>query len=379
MTDFTPYIEVKINGSTYRDEVDINTLSITGGRISNGYQPEPMVANIDILPNDYIDFKLMESVEITVTNPATSSASWIFWGYISDINYNFYSYGNGKGIRRYSITALDPTSTLSFATFGTSPTIAQDVAGAQIGQALSYWDYAAVIGVRWTTSPTSSPTINDTAGSTFELDAINPAATDSVGDFITETASQVNGCFYFNPIDQKIWFDGVNRRAGRTAYTLGLNEIRPDVNLTQSVGMIINASRVTRSGTDATNSNTTSKTQFGKRTFTRDTRLHSLTDAQTKAANYMTSFSNVSAGSLVKRWRPTTVSVDLHNPDLDDTKRNSLINTFCGKRVNVVVPDPDTTSSTMTLNCFIEGWTWTFAPKQMTLTASLALTNDNLE
>lgn len=380
MTAFTPDVYVIVNGSSYQAEIDVTTLSITGGRSSNGYQPDPMVATFDLVPaSGYLNHQLMNEVQIQVTNPYTSTAITLFFGYIQDINYNYLAYGNGVGQRRYSITAMDPTATLSFASFGSAPTITQDVAGAQIGQALSYWSYASVIGARWTTSPTTSPSINDTSGSTFELDAINPSATDSVGDFITETASQVNGCLYFNPIDQLIYFDGVNRRAGRTAYSLGLDQIRPDINLSQSLGMVVNATRVNRQGTDATNSNATSISNFGKRTFVRDTRLHSLTDAQTKAANYLTSFSNVSSGSVVKRWRPSTISVDLHNPELTDIKRSSLLNTFCGKTVDVTVPDPDTDTGTMVLNCYIEGWSWSFGPKQLTFTGSLSLITDSKE
>jgi hypothetical protein len=379
MTAFSPDLYVKVNGNTYQTEVDANTISITGGRISNGYQPEPMVATFDILPTDYYDFKLMESVEIEVVDPSTSSAVTIFYGYVQDINYNFFAYGNGVGQRRYTITAMDPTATLAFASFNASPTISQGNAGEQIGQALGYWDYASVVGLCWSTSPTLVPSINDQSTSSFVLDAINPAQTDIIGEFITETASQVNGCFYFNPIDQQIYFDGVTRRTGRSAYTLGFNEIKPDINLSQSVGMVLNSILVTRSGADSTATGTTSKTTFGKRRFQRDTRLHLSANATTKANNYLTSFSNVSSGSVIKRWRPSTISVDLHNPELTDAKRSSLINTFCGKRVNVTVPDPDTTSGTMTLNCFIEGWTWNFGVNQMSITAQLALTNDNLE
>lgn len=377
MTAFDPTIQVIINGGLFGDEIDITTLNITGGRTSNGYQPEPMQAIIDLIPSSgNITYSLMDEVEIQVIDPSTSNPVTIFWGFIQDINFGFAFMGNAVGQRKYTIVALDPTSTLPFATFNASPTIAQANAGRQIGQALSYWDYASMIGVRWSTYPTLSPTIDSNGGATFALDQINVTTTDNVGEFIAETASQVNGCFYFKPQDKQIWFDGVDRRKNRTAFTLGYNEIKPDITLTQSVGMIMNKVLVTRAGTDASNSNSTSINEFGERSFTRDTRLHDLADATTKAANYLSAFSGVSSGSLVKRWRPTTISVDLHNPDITDSKRSSLLNIFCGTPVTVTVPDPTDGISDLVLSCYIEGWQWTFGPKQMSLTASLALKTD---
>ena len=380
----TDSVQVIINGSIYGSELDVYSLSVTGGRTSNGYQPEPMQANFDLIPSTgYLSYNLMDEVEITVTDPSTSNNVTIFFGYIQDVQFNYALYGNGVGQRRYSITALDPTATLQFAKFNGSPTINQASAGAQIAQALSYWQYPPIMDsgggvLRYTTSPTSNPTINDQSGSTYDLDQINMTSSDNLGEFIIETASQVNGCLYFKPQNKMLYFDGVARRSGRTAFQLGYDEIRPDITLTESIGMVLNKVLVTRTGTDASNSNTTSITEFGRRDFTRDTRIHNLTDAQTKAANYLTAFSNVSSGSVVRRWRPSTISVDLHNPNLTHAKRSSLLNVFCGSTVDVNVPDPTGvgTFGKMTLNCYIEGWQWSFGPQQLTFTATLALISD---
>lgn len=383
MTAYSPIIQISVNGSLTGDEIDVNTLSITGGRANTGYQPDPMVATVDLLPStSYPTYDLNDELEIQIIDPSTSLGVNIFKGYISDINFNYYAFGNGNGQRRYTITAQDPTSILAFQSFypGT-PSFVQNDAGMQLALGLGYTNFStmSIFGtLPYTTYPTLSPTIDSAPGATYDLDAISPAQTDIIGDFCRDTANMVNGVMYYKPQDGMIWFDGVTRRSGRTAFTLGSNEIKPDINLSRSIGMIINRAKVTRAGGDKYASSTTSQNIFGRRWYQTDTRLHLASDAQTKATNIVSAFAGVSAGVQAKVWRPSTITVDLHNPNLTDAKRSSLINVFCGSRVDVTVPDPENVGSMgqITLSCYIEGWTWSFGMKQASITMNLALVSD---
>jgi hypothetical protein len=238
----------------------------------------------------------------------------LFNGLITDISFSYRNYSNGNGIPTYTITGLASIGTLEWNSC-TPRTISIDYAGAQILDMMSDWGIGSLFNNADTYNSTTMP---QTGGAL--LTAITLTSTDNVYDVIRDAASSAGGTFY-DRADGTIWYDRRADRNDRSAFSLSTSDLDSSVSFTRSITAIGNSVTVARPGTDATASDSTSIGKFGKRAGSRNTRLNSLTDAQTLANSFI-------AGFKSPVWRPDNISCTLTNPDMTDATRANLLGVF---------------------------------------------------
>ena len=362
MTSWTPTIYLTNGASTpvdYTAHAEIQSINIAGGRYDTTSQPTGRVLTVTLTP-------LTSFTPPTIADPLQmytiigGYAHDLFNGIITDITFSYRNFGNGNGIPTYTITAIAAICTIEWNTCTPTISYSQDYAGAQILAMMSDWQLNAK--TNYTYDFTTMP---QTGGAV--LDSVAPASTDNLYDVIRYTAQSAGGVFY-DRADGSIWYDRRADRNSRSAFTLATNDIDASVSFTRSLTAIGNSVTVSRTGTDATASDSTSIGKFGKRHGIRDTRIHNLTDAQTLANSFI-------AGFKSPVWRPDNISCTLTSPDMTDTTRANLLDVFCGSKVTIPVPS-EIGGGTATY--FVENFTWTVGVGYLNVSLGLAPTNDSI-
>jgi hypothetical protein len=359
MSTWTPTLTLT-NGAaipvSYTDHAEIASINIAGGRYDTTSQPTGRTMTVQLTP-------LTSFTPPTIADPIQlytqvgGYAYDLFNGIITDISFSYRNFGNGNGIPTYTITAMAAIGTLEWNTC-TARTISIDYAGAQILSMMSDWGL--------TNQPNyNSTTIPQTGGAL--LTAITLTSTDNVYDVIREAAQSAGGVFYDLPTGD-IYYDRRADRNSRSAFSLSTSDIDSSISFTRSLTAIGNSITVARPGTDATASDSTSIGKFGKRYGVRDTRLNSVTDAQTLANSYI-------AGFKSPVWRPDNVSCTLTSPDMTDATRANLLGIFCGSKVTIPLPS-EIGGGTATY--FVENFTWTTGVGYLNVSLGLAPTNDSI-
>ena len=342
--------------TSYSNHAEIQSISISGGRYDTTTQPTGRTMTVQLTP-------LSSFTVPTIADPLQlytqvgGYAYDLFNGIITDISFSYRNYSNGSGIPTYTITAMAAIGTLEWNSC-TPRTIALDYAGAQILAMMSDWGL--------TNQPNyNSTTIPQTGGAA--LTAITLTSSDNVYDVIREAAQSAGGVFYDLPTGV-IYYDRRADRNNRSAFSLSTSDIDSSISFTRSLTAIGNSITVARPGTDATASDSTSIGKFGKRYGVRDTRLNSLTDAQTLANSFI-------AGFKSPVWRPDNISCTLTNPDMTDATRANLLGVFCGSKVTIPLP---TELGGGTATYFVENFTWTTAVGYLNVSLGLAPINDSI-
>ena len=358
MTAYTPEYGLYYNSLDQTANCEIESVTIYGGRYDTVTQPTPRVATFQITPlGSFTAPNLGDEIYLNVLG---FYGYPIFYGFVTDVTFSYRNFGNGNGIPTFQVTATAHIATLDWNTCTPSVTYSLDYAGAQILAMMSDWQQ----GNRGTVTYNST-TMPQTGGAT--LDAVTPTDTDNLGDVIRYTASSAGGVFY-ERANGDVYYDRRADRNSRSAFTLSASDIDSGVSFTKSITAIGNSITVARTGTDATASDSTSISKFGKRDGIRDTRLHVLSEAQTIANSFI-------AGFKSPVWRPDVISCNLSNPDMTNTTRANLLDVFCGSKVTIPIPS-EIGGGTGTY--FVENFMWTLGVGTLTVTLGLAPTNDSI-
>ena len=358
MTAFTPVYSLYINLIDQSANCEIQSVSIYGGRYDTFTQPTPRIATFQITPlGSFTAPNLGDEIYLNVMG---FYGYPIFYGFVTDVRFSYRNFGNGNGIPTFEVTAAAHITTLDWNTCTPSINYSLDYAGAQILAMMSDWQMGNRGSVNY-----DSTTMPQTGGAT--LDAISPTSNDNLGDVIRNTASSAGGVFY-EKANGDVYYDRRSDRNSRSAFTLAASDIDSTVSFTKSITAIGNDITIVRTGTDATASDLTSISKFGKRSGSRDTRLHVLSEAQTLANSYIAGFKSAV-------WRPDTITCNLSNPNMTDTTRANLLDVFCGSKVTIPIPSAIGGS---TGTYFVENFAWTLDVGHLTVALGLAPTNDSI-
>jgi hypothetical protein len=339
MTTFTPSFALDTDTQNLVDWCEVQSVSVYGGRYDTMTQPTPRVLTAQLTNwgtgGSFVPPNIGDNIKFAETNLNVT----LFYGFITDITFSYRNYGNGNGIPTYTVTATSHIASLDWNHCTNGVSYSLDYAGAQILAMMSDWGLSNRGTVTY-----SSTTMPQTGGAT--LDAVSPADTDNLGDVIRYTAQSAGGVFYERS-NGNVYYDRRVDRQNRTAIVLTNDDIISDISFTKSITAIANDATVVRTGTDATASDSTSIGKFGKRSGSRDTRLHLLTDAQTIADSLIAAFKS-------PVWRPDTVTVSLQNPAMTDSVRSAIATVFCGSKITIPIPS-DIGSGTATY--YVENFT----------------------
>jgi len=359
MTTYTPSFQLDTLTDNLANYAEIDSVSIYGGRYDVMSQPTPRVLTAQLTVTDSTGFtvptigdpiKLYESV-LAVT---------VFYGLITDITFSYRNFNNGTGTPTYSITAIAHVATIDWNTCTPSVSYSLDYAGAQILAMMSDWQLTNRGTVNY-----DSTTMPQTGGAL--LDSVAPSDTDNLGDVIRYTANCAGGVFYERS-NGDIYYDRRVDRQNRTTITLTSDYINSDLTFTKSITAIGNDITIIRTGTDQTASDSTSIGKFGKRSGSRDTRLHDASAALTLAQTFISGFKS-------PVWRPDAVRINLHNPALTNTIRTSLATVFCGTKITMPIPSP---IGSGTATYFVENFTLQLGRGTFDVTLGLAPQNDSI-
>jgi hypothetical protein len=360
MTVFTPSFALETDTQNLVDWCEVESVTVYGGRYDTMTQPSPRVMTAQLTNwgtgSSFVPPNIGDNIQLDETNLNVT----LFYGFITDITFSYRNFSNGYGVPTFTIMATSHLASIDWNTCTPSINYSLDYAGAQILAMMSDWQCTNRGTVTY-----NSTTMPQTGGAT--LGAVNPTDSDNLGDVIRYTAQSAGGVFYERS-NGDIYYDRRVDRQNRTAIVLANTDIMSDISFTKSITAIANDATVTRSGTDATASDSTSIGKFGKRAGTRDTRLHLLTDAQTIANSFISAFKS-------PVWRPDTVTVSLQNPNMTDSVRSAIATVFCGSKVTIPIPS-DIGSGTATY--YVENFTLQLGKGTLDVSLGLAPVADSV-
>jgi hypothetical protein len=342
--------------TSWSNHAEIQSINISGGRYDTTTQPTGRTMTVQLTPlTSFTPPTIANTIQLYTE--VGGFAYDLFNGLITDISFSYRNYGNGNGIPTYTITAMSAIGTMEWNTC-TPRTIASDYAGAQILSMMSDWGLTNQPDYNSTTMPQTGGAV---------LTAITLTTSDNLYDVVRGCAQSAGGTVY-ELATGDIYYDRRIDRSNRTAFSLSTSDIDSSVSFTRSLTAIGNACIVARVGTDGSASDTTSIGKFGRRQGTRDTRLNSVTDANTLASAYVAAFKS-------PVWRPDNISCTLTNPGMSDATRANLLGVFCGSKVTIPVPS-ELGGGTATY--FVENFTWTTGVGYLNVSLGLAPTADTI-
>ena len=357
----TPGGYLQIGDNLFDDVVDINSISATYGRTNLADQPSPSTFSCSYsLRQDNPappNIAIGDAVLWAIYDPtATGNLSYIFFGYISDLNQNVTNWRNGNGLIEYSITAIGPLSWLARDTLANAVSFAKQYEGNRI---VSAGTYSA-----WADFDIETP-------GGYEIAADTNKGGETVLQVAQNAAQSGMGLLYENL--EMITYETYSTRINRSD-SYGLDEtqvLATNLGTTQSVTTVANSVNLTYGAKGASTSTTykddVSVDYFGKLSATRSTELHNSTDANTQAQILL-------ASRAYPRPRLSTCVINLANPAIGDALKSDLIATRTGQRVSIAIPALLGPS----FNGFIEGYTWTLGRNQQILTLTLSDYAENI-
>jgi hypothetical protein len=360
MTTYTPTFSLFTAAQNFDYETQVASINIYGGRTDVFTQPTPRVLTAQLINyggggSSFVPPSIGEIIKCTETVLGVT----LFYGIITDITFSYSNYVNGNGLPNYTVTAVAHLATIDWNTV-TPATYAVGPAGEQILSMLNNWQMTNLGSVTY-----SSSTIPQTGGAT--IGSLTTVATDNLGDIIRYTADSAGGVFY-EKADGTIYYDRRVDRANRSAITLTNDDIMSDITFTKSITAIGNDCTVQLVSGTRSASDSTSVGKFGKRAGTRSTRLQNTSDALTLAQTYIAAFKS-------PVWRPNTVTLSLHNPNMTNTVRSQIAQVFCGTKVTIPIPS-DIGSGTDTY--FVENFTLQTGKGTLDVSLGLCPTADSI-
>ena len=353
MTLPTPSNYLVIGDAILDDVVDINSISATYGRNNLADQPSPSVftCSYSLRQDNQVppDSSIGDLVLWAVDDPgAGSGKSYVFVGYVTDVNQDISVWQNGNGLINYTITATGPLTRLS-RDIVPSVTFTKKLEGNRISDAAAY---------------SSWPFFNIETPGGYEI-AADTKSNDSVLTLMQVAAQSGMGLLYENL--EVICYESYATRTARTdSFALDDTQVlASSLSTTQSVTTIANAVNLTYGAGSANNgtiyTDTESRNMFGRLAATRATELHNVSDANTQAQIFL-------ASRAYPRPRLASCQINLENPAITNALRTSLANVRTGQRISVAVPN----QYGRDFNGFIEGYTWNLGRNQRILTLYLS-------
>jgi hypothetical protein len=327
-----------IGGNDVTDKTDINSVTCTIGRTSITDQPQPSTFSCTLtldIGNNYFDgAQLNEDVEWKLDNPVTGGYTPIFYGKITDINLTLDRWGNGNGLRTYSISAMG---------------LSQDLTRFNVDAGLYAKQYDGVrIAALLTTIGFSTTEITVPGDYEIAKTSENPI---TVLQLANDAANSGMGVLFEDHQLQKMVYQSYLDRTSNPVITLTTDQILAGTyTLGQSTTSIANRINTTygASGTTGTTyTDATSVAAYGYRDGSKQTTLHNVSDANTISQMLLTARANP-----LYDLQSITIDTSL----LDAATYNSLLNMRLGTIISI---DNLPTSDLNSFKGFVESYTWT--------------------
>ena len=379
MTLWNPIWQLKINGVDYTNLI-LSNLTITSGRTDIYNQAQAGYCNIELVNLDQTNyqFEINQSVTISVQD-STATFVPIFGGTITDSTIKVSEIGSVAYAQTYTIIALGALSRLpKIITTGILP---HEFDGDQIYRVLS-----EILFNQWQQVPAAEtwaaydPTVqwqNAENNGLGEIDQPGDydlaARSSSVIDIYTLVAGLATsglGQLYEDAQGRISYADSTHRSQYLSAngyVDLDANQANGrNLQIRTRSGDVRNSITLkygANSNNEVSDSDPASIALYGNLSQIINTTLHNLADAQDQAAFYLElrAYPNAQFNQF---------AFDLTNPEIDDSDRDALINTFMGQPLRV---------SNLPLNMnsgeflgFVEGWTFSAAYNELSLTMNVS-------
>jgi hypothetical protein len=375
MTLWNPVWKVEIDGVAYTDAILAN-LAIRTGRTNIYEQAQAGYANIQLIDLNQatIPVSINSSLSIEVQDTSGTYVP-IFGGSVVDIVIEVRDVGSTTFTQTYSITALGALARLQKAL--TDGVLAKDFDGNQIlslltdllvnnwneiPAALEWQDYDPT--VTWANAENSALGEIDTPGD-YELQARSSERA-TVYSLVSALATSGLGYIYENAQGQISYADSTHRSQYLSAngfVDLTANQARAaGLRVETRAGDVRNQITIQyKNGQKASAEDPTSISSYGNLGQIITTTLEKSVDAEFQADFYLTLRKDPEAIF-------SEITYDLTNPEVDDSDRDNLLNTFMGQPV--AINDLPANMGTF-FRGFVEGWS--FQAGYNTLSISLTI------
>lgn len=380
MSNWNPIWQLKINGVDYTNLI-LSNLTITSGRTDIYNQAQAGYCNIELVNLDQTNyqFEINQSVTISVQD-STATFVPIFGGTITDSTIKVSEIGSVAYAQTYTIIALGALSRLpKIITAGILP---HEYDGDQIYRVLSailfnQWQQVPA-SITWATySPAGEQWQNAENNGLGEIDqpgdydlAARSSSVIDVYSLVAGLATSGLGQLYEDAQGRISYADSTHRSQYLSAngyVELDANQANAkNLQIRTRSGDVRNAITLkygANSNNEVSDSDPASIALYGNLSQIINTTLHNNADAEDQAAFYLElrAYPNAQFNQF---------AFDLTNPEIDDSDRDALINTFMGQPLRV---------SNLPLNMnageflgFVEGWTFSAAYNELSLTMNVS-------
>jgi hypothetical protein len=386
MTVFNPVWRVTIGGVQYQTAILAN-LTITSGRTNIYEQAQAGYVNLELINLDQSNVLIEINNSLTIElQDSTATFVPIFGGSVVEVGISVAEVGSVDYAQRINIIALGALARLPKAlTDGVLPhdfdgdqiyTILQQVLFAswqQVPQALTWATYDPT--TQWQDAENTGLGEIDRPGN-YELAQRSNSRTD-VYSLVAALASSGLGYIYEDANGQIGYADSTHRTnylALNGYVDLTANQaLAPGLSIQSRAGDVRNNITIkygqnSNNETDA--SDAASIGLFGQLSQIFTTTLRHLHDAQDQAAFYL-------ALRSYPQFNFNNITFELTNPELDDADRDDLINVFMGMPLNI--SDLPLNMNSGDFLGFVEGWTFTAAYNQVSISMILSPVSFSLQ
>ena len=379
MSQWNPIWKLEINGVDYTNLI-LSNLTITSGRTDIYSQANAGYCNIELINLDQTNytFAINQSISISVQD-STATFVPIFGGTITDLTISVSEIGSVAYAQTYTMIALGALSRLPrIITTGILP---HEFDGDQIYRVLSeilfnQWQQVPAAEtwaaydptVQWQNAENNGLGEIDQPGD-FDLAARSSSVID-VYSLVAGLATSGLGQLYEDAQGRISYADSTHRSQYLSAngyVDLDANQANgKNLQIRTRSGDVRNSITLkygANSNNQVTDSDPASIALYGNLSQIINTTLHNQADANIQAAFYLElrAYPNAQFNQF---------AFDLTNPEIDDSDRDALINTFMGHPLRV---------SNLPLNMnsgeflgFVEGWTFSAAYNELSLTMNVS-------
>lgn len=376
MSSYDPSPIVTLGGVNWASDI-INSITITAGRASVDDQPRSSYCTINLVnyANRKPTLQLNDRVQVSVLNSAGDDPV-LFDGYITDVQRTVIAAGSEGLVAGVSVTCVGPLARL--ARLSTKASYAKAYDGTQVEAVL-----ADVTALEW--DEVDAALIWNDIPATYNWTSIDPGYVGTIatpGDFELQTysggavaadslctaiAKSALGVLYETP-DGLINYDAASTRTDRAAagfLTIDAGYLQSSgLNTSSRVADLVNDVTITyKNGATTHATAPVSVLQYGTFAANINTYLEQGSQAIAQRDLYLSTRS-------IARNNVAGITVPLHNPDLPDDVRDTLLGAYCGLPISI--PNLPQQLTTLEFRGFVEGYTWVIANKTATITMNVS-------
>ena len=378
MTAWNPVYRVKVNGSTVTGAT-LSGLTITSGRTDIYSQPVAGYCNLTLIETAEaaIPFEVNDAVTIEVQNSAATYVN-LFGGFITDLGITVQYSGSTATSQQIKIVAVGALARLNRAVY--TGNFAHQFDGDRIEELLStvlfdQWNEVPAAEtwngydplVQWQDAENSGLGEIDTPGD-YELHSENNL-NDTVYNLASRFATSGLGYLYEDNQGRIGYADSTHRSQylATNGYVDldGNHSIGPGLSILKRAGDVRNYITIGygTSGSEVTDEDLASISEFGLLASTISTTLRNVGDATAQAAFYL----------LIRAYPQFAlkqITFPVASGEIDNSDRDNLLGVFMGQPLNIINLPANMVGGEF--QGFVEGWTWTASLNQLNLTLNVS-------